>query len=113
MDIWRIEHKNTNIGPFFSEEWMGDVLNCYYESNNYRTHPQPSIRASNIPYCMYCGCETFEAIFHWFDFDNVLAKLGKAGFVLRKFSIAEVFYKDEFQVMFDRYDAELIEEIML
>lgn len=99
MLIYRVEHPNTNEGPFA----MGDISLA-----NSDVHPTPDREGLDITYSDYCGCVSIEMLQHWIK-RNFIRDLKRKRYVVKTYKINARYVKiGRTQVLFDRLEAEVI-----
>lgn len=118
MLIYRVEHKKHNNGPFTSQ--TGHKKSCGFNAwwqlihdntADYPTGYYDDIE-NRIGDTAYYGCPSIAAVKHWFEI--ALDVLDELGYVLRIFETDEFeLGKSRKQVVFNRRNAVLVEEIPL
>lgn len=130
IDIYRVEHKETRIGPFVGyyvlNEQLHDVMQDIQQATNSMAPVNDfSILPSNLPYCMNFGCLSIDQLKDWFvkplDQELMTAKdfiegLDKAQFVIAHYQAPKHTTKtgkSGMQVMYNCYDTGLVQRIPL
>ncbi len=124
MLVYRIEHREQQLGPFNAERCDMDIaqrrrmakFNYEFHRMMEGSHPMPDDDAIKLvtydSMTWVFACPTLETIFHWFE--KFLDIFKYCDFVLRTFEISDESQyktgKSGTQVAFNRYRATMVEE---
>ena len=117
IQVFRVEHCDTRIGPFQTDDEFTQFL---AENTNGPTPNEDGIPFSIIPWYYKFGCIDIKTLCEWFkietmSYKNVLRRLNDLGFVVREYLVEDDCYmigKSKKQVAFDAdlcYQENLVE----
>jgi hypothetical protein len=98
IEVYRIEHKETGIGPFqTSDEFTQDLAKLLTMNKGYFPHPgDDGLGLGNIPWWYCFGCPTLNDLKRWVllganihENESIVKKLDELGFVLKYYLVEE------------------------
>lgn len=101
MRVYRVEHKETHLGPWRHYDVKGDSFYAYgnHLPPMHGRYAHKAGKAKDIPKAhLRLGMRTLSQFFRWFN-DVDCQRLATMGFVLRVYSVRTIILKDEYQVL--------------
>lgn len=116
IEIFRVEHKDTHIGPFqTSDPYLQELAKTAGEIRYLRNPYDDGLGLAWIPWAYVFGSPSLNALKRWvflggtFDANEAIVReLAKRGFVVAEYLVEEGDYRDSFsklQVAFDAITA--------
>lgn len=112
IEVYRVEHIVTGIGPYRHLNPDGSIADIIYEMdedhsfNTDCSHPHPSVDGSigGIRYGELCGFSDIDDLHDWFE--GYLGKLWDLGFVIEYYLVpTDDVRHGNYQVVFNRQNA--------
>lgn len=115
LQIYRVQHKVTNVGPFqTSGEFTQALATKALARPELKSPGEDGLPLGHLPFCFVFGCPDIDALKKWFllgetsaENEHIILSLKKQGFVLAEYLVEADDYqlsKSGTQVAFDAFN---------